>query len=81
MLSSMVATGRSGWYYRVVAEGTLQAGDDVSLIDRPHPALAFERMVSIVNFGQATPEELAAMAAADGLADWLRARARRALRG
>ncbi len=81
MPKAMVATGRSGWYYRVVAEGTLQAGDDVSLIDRPHPALAFERMVSIVNFGQATPEELAAMAAADGLADWLRARARRALRG
>ena len=36
-------------------------------------------MVSIVNFGEANRDELAAMANATGLATWLQARARAAL--
>ncbi|MBX9859598.1 MAG: MOSC domain-containing protein [Sphingomonas sp.] len=81
MPKAMVRSGRSGWYYRTIEEGILQAGDEVTLVDRPHPALAFERMVEIVNFGQATEAELALMAESDGLAVWLRSRARAALRG
>ncbi|MBY0283635.1 MAG: MOSC domain-containing protein [Sphingomonas sp.] len=80
MPKAMVRSGRSGWYYRTIEEGVLEAGDEVSLVERPHPELAFERMVEIVNFGQATEAELALMAESDGLAVWLRSRARAALR-
>lgn len=30
-------TGRTGWYFRVLQEGTFQAGDNLDLIDRPCP--------------------------------------------
>ncbi|MBA4046955.1 MAG: MOSC domain-containing protein [Sphingomonas sp.] len=79
MPKALVRSGRSGWYYRVVQEGEMQAGDSVTLIERPHPALAFPRMVSIVNFGDATRDEVEQMAGADGLAIWLQRRAQAAL--
>lgn len=78
---AMVRSGRAGWYYRVLGEGSLQAGDVVELAERPHPELAFPRLVEIVNFGSATVEELTALGAADGVAGWLRTQARAALRG
>lgn len=31
-------SGRTGWYYRVLAEGTLEAGQPVELLERPFPA-------------------------------------------
>ena len=31
------ATGRTGWYARVLREGVLRAGDDVVLVRRPYP--------------------------------------------
>lgn len=33
----MQETGRTGWCYRVIEEGYVQAGVDLHLIDRPHP--------------------------------------------
>lgn len=36
-------TGRTGWYYRVLEEGQVQAGDDLRLIDRPNPAWTLAR--------------------------------------
>lgn len=30
-------TGRTGWYFRVLSEGTVQAPADVALIQRPYP--------------------------------------------
>lgn len=67
---------RSGWYYRVVQTGALQAGDAVTLVERPNPHLAFTRLIEIVYRGKADPAELAALARADGLADWIRDSAR-----
>lgn len=79
MPKAMVRSGRSGWYYRTIEEGVLQAGDSVALVDRPHPGLVFTRMVEIVNFGQASGDELALMAESNGLARWLQVRAKAAL--
>ncbi|HEV2044072.1 MAG TPA: MOSC domain-containing protein, partial [Sphingomicrobium sp.] len=76
---AMVGNGRSGWYYRVIEPGTIRAGDAVTLVDRPNPDFGFERLVEIVNFGDASPAELAAMAEMTGLASRLRARAKAAL--
>ena len=75
---AMVRNGRAGWYYRVVEEGVLAAGDAVELVDRPNPDFGFDRLVGIVNARRATPDELAAMATMDGLASNLRAWARSA---
>lgn len=35
---------RTGWYYRVLREGWMQAGDDIRIIDRPHPEWTIERI-------------------------------------
>ncbi|MEZ6033267.1 MAG: MOSC domain-containing protein [Planctomycetaceae bacterium] len=29
--------GRTGWYFRVLQEGVIEAGMDIKLVDRPHP--------------------------------------------
>ena len=73
---AMVQSGRAGWYYRVIEVGRIRAGDAVALIDRPNPGFAFDRLVEIVNFGDASLIELQAMAGMTGLAGRLRARAR-----
>lgn len=81
MPKAMVRSGRSGWYYRVLSPGSVRAGDAVALVDRPHPELAFERLVAIVNYGDASGDELALLARADGVAEWLRSRAAAAIAG
>ena len=79
MVKAMVRSGRAGWYYRVLADGEIQPGDEVRPEERPHPGFSFDRLVHIVNFGKASPDELQAMAGMDGLASRLRARASSAL--
>lgn len=36
LLERVEATGRTGWYLRVLWEGTVQAGDTLRLTERPH---------------------------------------------
>jgi MOSC domain-containing protein YiiM len=69
---AMVRSGRSGWYYRVLEPGTLVAGDQVTLVDRPHPAFRFSRLVAIINRGAATHEEMVALSTMPELASSLR---------
>jgi MOSC domain-containing protein YiiM len=42
---AMVRNGRSGWYYRVLTPGTLQAGDGVQLLERPLPDFPFNALL------------------------------------
>jgi MOSC domain-containing protein YiiM len=81
LAKAMVRSGRAGWYYRVLEEGEIQASDELRLEERPHPDFSFERLIEIVNFGKASPDELRAMASMTGLASRLRARAGSALSG
>ena len=71
---AMVRNGRAGWYYRVIEEGAIRADDAVELLDRPYPAFRFDRLVGIVNFRRATPDEFGALAEMpalpEGLRDW-----------
>jgi MOSC domain-containing protein YiiM len=76
---AMVRNGRAGWYYRVIEPGEINAGDAVSLVERPHPDFRFDRLIEIVNFGNATQDEYRAMGEMTGLASRLRVRARSAL--
>ena len=36
LTKEVAQTGRTGWYVRVIQEGTLQNGDSLELLDRPH---------------------------------------------
>ena len=76
---AMVRNGRAGWYYRVIEEGMIRAGDAIALVDRPNPGFGFDRLVEIVNFHRASDDEYRAMAAMAGLASNLREAARRRL--
>ncbi len=44
----MVRSGRSGWYYRVLTPGTLQAGDEVQLLERPLPDFPFDALLEFL---------------------------------
>ncbi|KAG5921812.1 hypothetical protein E4U61_006241 [Claviceps capensis] len=37
-------TSRTGWYYRVLREGTIQAGDQIQLLERQSPQWTIERV-------------------------------------
>jgi len=38
------ASGRTGWYYRVIEEGFVEAGDDLVLVERISPEWTIERL-------------------------------------
>src|SRR5207253_9828994 len=44
----LVATKRSGWYYRVLREGTLQGGDDVRFVERCQLDCLVRRVMLVV---------------------------------
>ena len=73
---AMVRNGFSGWYYRVLREGALQAGDALTLEARPNPDFPFTRLVEIVYRNRATADEIRRMAELEGLASQWRSRAR-----
>jgi len=73
---AMVRNGFSGWYYRVLREGALQAGDALTLEARPNPDFPFTRLVEIVYRNRASADEIRCMAGLEGLASQWRSRAR-----
>jgi MOSC domain-containing protein YiiM len=75
----MVRSGRSGWYYRVLTPGVIEAGDAVVRRERPHPDFPFRRLVAIIYHGQVTEEELVRMTSMTGLASQWRQWARQRL--
>lgn len=79
LAKAMVRNGRAGWYYRVIDKGEIEAGAAIILVERPNPNFRFDRLVRIVNFGDASADELQAMATMVGLASRLRTRAANAL--
>lgn len=53
---------RTGWYYRVLREGTVAAGDEIRLVERRHPRWTIERVQEYLHRNQddmAANEELA----------------------
>jgi MOSC domain-containing protein YiiM len=71
---AMVRSGRSGWYARVLREGSVGHGDTVTLVARPNPAWSVTRLAHSLLHREATPDELAELSGMEGLAeDWRRA--------
>jgi MOSC domain-containing protein YiiM len=65
----MVRERRSGWYYRVLEEGAAEAGDLLTLVDRPLPDWTVSRVFGLLIGGdwKLHPEDLASVAAMDVL--------------
>jgi len=79
--ATVVATRRSGWYYRVIEEGAVAAGDALALVERPQPEWSVDRVFHLLigGAGKREPEALRALAAMDALATTWRARAEKLL--
>lgn len=58
----MNESGRTGWYYRVLQEGTLQAGDAVQLVDRPNPLWTIHRAYLVLRAPALDPEKTLTLA-------------------
>lgn len=44
----MQASGRTGWYYRVLNPGNVQAGDTLELLERRHAAWPLSRVIALL---------------------------------
>lgn len=49
MARRVQATGRSGWYYRVLRPGTARVGDMLALAERPHPGWTLQRLGELLS--------------------------------
>ncbi|HVI98695.1 MAG TPA: MOSC domain-containing protein [Sphingomonas sp.] len=71
-------TGRTGWYYRVIEQGHVEAGDVLDLVDRLSPDWTIERLWRTLYVDTLNRAELAAMAELAPLAEgWRRYAAKR----
>jgi MOSC domain-containing protein YiiM len=52
VVAAMVKSGRTGWYYRVLEEGRVAAGDELVRVARRHPEWSVERVTGIVVAGR-----------------------------
>lgn len=78
VVAAMVKSGRTGWYYRVIEEGSVSAGDQIVRVERLHPEWNVARVTAIVVAGAerdaATLRDLSRVAQ---LADGWRARVKK----
>lgn len=71
------STGRTGWYYLVVKEGTVPAGSSLSIVDRPQPEWPLARLGRLLYRDKYRFDELRVMAEIPELAQGWRDLARR----
>ncbi|MFV0644937.1 MAG: MOSC domain-containing protein [Sphingomonadaceae bacterium] len=60
VMSRVVTSGFSGWYYRVLETGEVEAGDELALTERPYPEWNVARLFALIIGGKARtcPEDL-----------------------
>jgi MOSC domain-containing protein YiiM len=73
-------TGRTGWYQRVLSEGRVQAGQPLTLAERPHPAWNVRRTAAVLRSPRADREAAAELAELPALTSRHRSRLVQALR-
>ena len=64
----IVRTGRTGWYLRVLTEGQVEAGDVMTLLERPHPEWTIERANQVMHVAKTNRELSRELAACPALA-------------
>jgi MOSC domain-containing protein YiiM len=72
-------TGRTGWYYRVLESGVVEAGTALSIVDRPQPDWPLARLLHVLYRDTRNREALARAADIAELAEGWRALFRRRL--
>jgi len=75
MTATIVKTGRSGWYFRVIENGDVEAGDTLDRVEIGHEGWTVERVFKAVMRGQATQDEFAEIAQLDRLYSGWRSKA------
>lgn len=71
LLHLVLDTGWGGWYLRVQAEGWLEAGAPVSLLDRPYPQWPVRRALAVKTQRATRRAEALELSSCPGLlADW-----------
>ncbi|PKP86333.1 MAG: MOSC domain-containing protein [Alphaproteobacteria bacterium HGW-Alphaproteobacteria-17] len=71
VMAAVVKTRRSGWYYRVLEPGTVRAGDDLDLVERPYPEWPLASLFGLLIGGEAKdrPADLRALRDVPALAE------------
>ena len=75
MVASIIRTGRSGWYFRVIETGEVQAGDSLERVAPGALDWSIARVFRALVAGKASPAELAELAALPALTPRLREKA------
>jgi len=76
MSRSVQESGRTGWYYRVIEDGEVAAGDRMLLVARPHPQWSLQRLLHVLYVDRLNYAALAEMAELPPLAESWRKLAR-----
>lgn len=58
ILKPFLQSGRSGFYYRVLQEGLISAGDDVKVIGKDPFAVSVRAVLGMFRLGEGTPEAI-----------------------
>ncbi len=61
MVKAVIETKRCGWYYRVLQPGTVSEGDDIELMDRPHPEWSVAKAIDLLHDPKPEREALEAL--------------------
>jgi MOSC domain-containing protein YiiM len=78
MARRVQVSGRTGWYFRILRSGHIQAGDRLQLTHRPNPDWTLARVAQLLYHSTNDHAELAAFAQLHGLPDnWRRLAERR----
>lgn len=79
VMATIIKTGRSGLYFRVIREGEVEAGGEMALMDRPHPDWPLDRVFHLLIGGghRQHPDAVRALARIGPLAEAWRERARK----
>jgi MOSC domain-containing protein YiiM len=76
MVARIIETGRSGWYFRVLETGDVQAGDALERVEIGEVDWSVQRVFMALVAGKASRDDLAELEAMPALTPRLRERAR-----
>jgi MOSC domain-containing protein YiiM len=74
MIAIVRRTGRGGWYLRVLAEGPVEAGQTIQVVDRPNPEWPVRRAARAMQAREREPAPAADLARCRGLSEGWRSR-------
>ncbi len=80
MVAAIIASGRCGWYFRVLEEGTAQAGDTLERVSLGASDWSVEQVFKAIIAGKGTQDELRELSLLESLSPKVRAKAAAKLR-